>query len=249
MLTKNLQLTNTTTQDKYTELHKNRVEWEPIKIPKHEILNEKFNSPEFEECFAKIIRLAFELELPVGSFIRAVVEKQDYLPPTAINGLIENIKDEEKHAKVFENLNDVYDINPEIKTKAKQYRQALIHDKTNPLVKARDLETLIFLPVQAILRVYGSEPLERIVANISIDEYRHTNFNWYLSGDVKLGFNTDFEDDLKGIYSWIIESLPNQFFWLNVFNDIRKDGCSDTLNNILNYGVHKAPFEINNAYY
>jgi hypothetical protein len=108
---------------------------------------------------------------------------------------------------------------------------------------------LIFLPVQAILRVYGGEPLERVVASISVDEYRHTNFNWYVSGDVNLGLDKEFETELKTIFNWVIETLPNPGFWVNIFQELQSEGASDSLDSILNYGIHKAPFEISNTVY
>lgn len=250
LLTKKLatHLEPTTTQDEFTELNKDRLNWNVTDLP-----SEPFTqfTPGISECFSRITALGLELELPVGSFIRAAIEQVDKIPPTAIAGMIANIIDEEKHFDAFNRIAKIYSPSIQDLQQAKTFRKALIHYKINPIAKARDLETLLFLPIQSIMRVYGGEALERVIGDISHDEYRHTNFGWELSVRLGIPRNTDFEDVCLGVFGWVLEPLNGAIskIWKGIGEDMRCDGSSDLLDKMLNYGIHKAPFEISNAYY
>lgn len=238
---------NLTTQDVFTELANDRLIWQPI-----DILDEPLAPiTGARECFNRIVALGLELELPVGSFIRAAIERVSDIPKTAIKGMIENIIDEEKHFDAFSRISNVYTPTEYDLISASIFRQELLHFSYNPIAKARDLETLVFLPIQAILRVYGGEALERVVADISHDEYRHTNFGWELSTVLKIHRNRDFESICKRVFEWTIKPLDEQQkqFWTDVFAEMQEQGYSEKLDAVLNYGIHKAPFELSNANY
>ena len=47
----------------------------------------------------------------------------------------------------------------------------------------------------------------------------------------------------------ISKTLPFETQWLNVVDNLQTYGASDYLTEALNYGIHKAPFEINNSSY
>lgn len=250
MLTKKLESFTAETDicDVFTQLTNEKRDWKPTNLPSNEPIS--VDTPGVYESFQRITALGLELELPVGSFIRAALEKIDDIPPTAIRGLITNIQDEENHFVAFQNIAKVCQPFGTV-IKAAEFRKQLIKSKHNPLAKARDLETLIFLPIQAIMRVYGSEALERLIADISHDEYRHTNFGWELSTILKIARDKEFEQLCFEVMSWVVAPMEERLrmLWLNIFKDIQDSGYSASMDAMLNYGVHKAPFEISNSYY
>ncbi|MEM7578285.1 MAG: hypothetical protein AAF316_00275 [Cyanobacteria bacterium P01_A01_bin.80] len=249
-LLKNLDLPKNgfTQEDVFTELHKERIDWEPSQVTKEEFSQ---NVEGLESCFSRIIAIGLELELPVGSFIRAALEKVEDIPPTAIKGMVANIEDEQKHEVVFKNLSFAYGVNPQDSYTAKEFRKRIIQYKFNPIAKTRDLESIIFLIVQGFLRVYGGQNLERVVADISHDELRHTNFGWELSTLLRIHRNKEFENLCTQAVNWCFNPLPRQLFavWIDMAEEIKEQGYSDNLHQMLNYGIHRAPFEISNAAY
>ena len=247
MLTAKLQYQNTTTQDIFTELDKARKTWEPS-----DLSNENTTSNnEIHTVMCRITAVALELELPVGAFIRAAIERKDEIPATAINGLINNIKDEETHELAFKKISRIFTPNIDDRTTASKFRKAILHAKHHPLSKARDLETICFLPLQGFMRVYGSEELERTVIDISHDEFRHVNYNWELSIILNLIRDIDFEATCLQVVNWCLQPLniETREKWLQITRDMQDYGQSVDLQTMLNYGVHRAPFELGNDKY
>lgn len=253
MLTKKLNyILNETpkSHDIFFEFERERVEWEP------QAVKQDYTFPyqkAIEACFSRCISLSLQLELPVGSFISAIVEESK-IPITAKQGLIKNILDEEKHEKAFRRISECFKCNEEDKIQANKYRIACVQHKVNPLIKSRDLETIVFIPLQSVLRYYsGSESLERVIGFISRDEYRHLNYNWEVSCILDIGFNSDFESLLTSINKWLFEPLkdvPLDYnFWMNCTSDMLEQGKSKKLEDLFHYGIHLAPFEISNSYY
>ena len=199
MLTYNLEKVKTSRVDEYTALSKNKIDWQTLPMKRETLI------PQVESAFSKCVALGLELELPVGGFIRAVLDKQSNIPLTAINGLIENIEDEENHFKAFTNM-QCY-LRPGHREKASEFRKQCLHVKTSPLIKARDLESYVFLPLQGFMRLYGNQSIERVIANISMDEFRHCNYNWLLSADLKTPRDKMFENFTKTVVSWVFPRL------------------------------------------
>ena len=250
-LVKNLEHLVTETQhthDIFTELAAERKDWKVSPVPREPFANETSGA---EQVFQRISALGLELELPVGAFIRAALERYDEIPPTAIKGMIENIKDEEKHFQAFQNIARAYQPTESDLQSAITWRKLLLHAQHNPIAKARDLETLVFLPVQGFMRVYGGQTLERVIADVSHDEYRHTNFGWELSTVLRIERDANFEQVCLRIIRWCFEPLDPELqkLWWNVTTEFQETGYSEYLDKTLNYGIHKAPFEISNAYY
>ncbi len=243
---RNLQVPSTTHRDAFTEWTAQKINWN---VP--EIEHEGFKNIEqgIADTFSRIVALGLELELPVGSFIRAAIEKIRDIPPTAIEGMIGNIEDEEKHFLSFQRIAAKYNVKTEDKKQAALFRREAIQNKLNPIVKTRDLETIVFLPLQGVLRFYGGQSLERLVADISHDEVRHTNYGWLLSTKFKYHRYTDFENFCTRITRWAVQPLQTSKKWEDICIEIRDTGESKILSQMLNYSVHKAPFEINNRTY
>jgi len=237
-------------KDVFTDLELKRQTWT---MPNVKADADIRNSEQIHACFSRIIALSLNLELPVGSFVRAFLEQEKQLPMSAKIGLINNIKDEEKHQIAFENILKAYSVTEKDCVTANNYRKLLVKDKTHPLIKSRDMETIIFIPLQTCLRYYGSQSLERLVGYISLDEIRHLNYNWELSEILGLGFNREFEDSLVSICQWCFEPLKNitldSEFWIESTYQMREDGESENLINIMDYGIGVAPFEISNNNY
>lgn len=251
MLTRNLEhiLQETiTVEDIFISFEKERQEWEPQAVIKNKLHP---HQDEIDRCFSRCIALAC-LELPVGSFIRAIVD-QDNIPITAKQGLIKNIQDEEKHELAFRKIAQAYPSTDADMYQANKFRIACVQSKANPLIKSRDLETIVFISLQSFMRYYGSESLERVIGFISRDEYRHLNYNWEVSLLTNCGFDTDFEELLMSINKWLFAPLKNTAlngdFWLDCSQDMREEGKSKRLEELFSYGVHLAPFEISNSYY
>lgn len=253
MLTRNLQNKQITISDEFTLLE-DRKDWKPSDIPK-EPLNLDDNC--YLETLKKCVALSLNLELPVGAFIRHLLDEEKNLPPTAFNGLLLNIQDEEKHQIAFEKIAIHYTPTPEMLYQANEFRKIITKLKINPLIKARDLETCLFIPVQTYMRFVGGETLERTIADVSHDEYRHLNYNWAVSEMLKLDIIIEFIEQLAYICRWVFSDLPGGLmtdptthnFWNEALFQMAEQGESKNLSGIMNYGIHKAPFEISNSYY
>lgn len=253
-LTRNLKIdfTEEHSADIFTELHKERRDWNISTVPKESFM---LDLEGLEECFQRATAIGLDMELPVGSFVRNILEKISDIPQTAIPGLIANIKDEEKHERAFKAIAKIYHPSLEHAQYSGKVRSTLVKWQISPLQKARDLETIVFIPLQSFLRFFGGEAMERLIADISHDEFRHVNYGWELSSVLNIGLcEEEFEDYLKQIASWCFEPLTRDHtygrdFWVNTITDMARDGQSEALTRLFNYGVHKAPFEINNANY
>jgi hypothetical protein len=185
--------------------------------------------------------------------IRDRLEREEEIPPYAIQGIIKNIQDEEKHFEAFQKMNIAYPISPEHLEQANIFRKLVVSSKTHPLIKARDLETIIFIPVQTYLRLYGSNSIERIIMHISHDEYRHLQYGWELSDILGLGFDYEFEEIAVFISKWVFKDIfDNEYdfkFWNSVVEDMRAFGESKQLTDIVSWGVTLPLFEISNSNY
>lgn len=236
--------------DQFFEYEQTRVEWEPAYVVKD---NQLEFSDEIDSCFSRCIALALELELPVGAFIRGLIERENDIPTTALKGLVLNIQDEEKHFKAFENISKTYKVYNADRQQAINYRKSLIHSKAHPLQKSRDLETILFIPLQSAMRYYGSQSLERVISAVSLDEYRHLQYNWEVSHLLGINFNVELENMISTIAKWMFEPLKesnlNFQFWNKRIDDMRIDGKSEILEGIMSYAIKTAPFEVSNENY
>lgn len=248
------QWTNTiaTEHDIFFEYERTRQLWEPAYVVKDNS-SKLGNQDEIDNAMSRAIALALELELPVGAFIRAMFEREDEIPQSARQGLIKNIEDEEKHYQAFKNISLTYVSSEEDKAEAIKCRKVLLHFKAHPLQKSRDLETILFIPLQSMMRYYGSQSLERVIASVSLDEYRHLQYNWELSEMLNVGFNEELENLIKNIAQWMFEPLKNtkinRNFWNKTTQEMAEDGRCEDLENLMCYGIKTAPFEVSNDNY
>lgn len=237
--------------DIFTELERERVNWN-VPTTRKDDTNDP-HQEQIDACFSRIIALSLNLELPIGAFNRCLLEREKELPISAKIGIIKNIEDEEKHQKAFENIAKTYKVTKEDLNIANEYRKYLIKSSTHPLIKSRDLETIVFIALQTCLRYFGSQSLERLIAYISLDEFRHLQYGWELSNILNLGFDREFEDQLVEICKWSFQPLRdtrlNSAFWVNGVLEMRETGESTLFNDLMSYGVVIAPFELSNAYY
>jgi hypothetical protein len=232
----------------FTELEKDRRDWVIGNIEKTIIrdLNVK-------KCLSKIIALGLNLELPVGAFLSALLEREKEIPPYAIPGIVKNIQDEEKHFEAFNKLSAAHPVFGEHAEQADKFRKQVVSSKAHPLIKARDLETIVFIPVQTYLRLYGSDSIERIIMHISHDEFRHLQYGWQLTETLGLGFDDEFEKIAVNISQWVFEDIKEAeydcHFWNSVINDMKVYGESNQLTDIISWGVTLPLFEISNSNY
>jgi hypothetical protein len=237
----------------FYELEQQRREWEVAAI-----------QPMGEECpaeikaaFGRMVAISLELELSVGAFISALLEKEDNIPVEAKRGLVLNCHDEEKHKAAFDSLALALPFSEEERQMAINYRKQIIHSKEHPLAKARDLETVLFIPLQAAMRIlsfqYGNQQIERTLNDISRDEFRHITYNWEISEHLGIGINKEFNDFIVGITEWVFEPIKQHAldctYWTERAKDMQRDGYSEELTRMTSVGIHKAPFEISNSYY
>lgn len=230
----------------YAEFEQSRFNWSLSGVEKEPL------EEEIRQCFSRCTAIALNMELPVGAFIRALMERED-VPLEARNGLFKNILDEEKHQRAFSLIADAYKPDECDLVKANNFRKALVSGSSHPLAKARDLETILFIPLQICMRVYGTQSLERLINWISIDEDRHIKYNWEVSAEINIGLDTSLSQDILSIAAWVFEPLKeakyNQAFWLKTAKDMANDGYSSDLQSLCDYGIAKAPFEIQNSNY
>jgi hypothetical protein len=244
----NLESISTGAHNEFSELENDRRDWVVGDIEKATI-----KDINVKRCLSKIIALGLNLELPVGAFLSALLEREKEIPPYAIPGIIKNIQDEEKHFDAFNKLNIAYPAIGEHLEQATKFRKQVVSSKAHPLIKARDLETIVFVPVQTYLRLYGSDSVERIIMHISHDEYRHLQYGWQITEILGLDFDREFEKIAVGISKWVFEDIKEAeydcHFWNSVINDMKEYGESKQLTDIISWGVTLPLFEISNSNY
>ena len=98
-----LQINTLDAFNEFTALESDRRDWTAGKV--EQVVIKDLN---VKNCLSKIIALGLQLELPVGAFLSALLEREEEIPPYAIPGIIKNIRDEEKHFDAFQKLNSVY---------------------------------------------------------------------------------------------------------------------------------------------
>lgn len=238
-------------QDIFTDLERERINWLIPNIKKDD--NVSAHETEISQCFSRIIALSLNLELPIGAFIRSLLELEKHLPLSAKLGLVKNIQDEEKHEQAFRNVARTYAVFDSDLKIANEYRKLLVKYPAHPLIKSRDLETIVFIAIQTCLRYFGSQSLERLVGYISLDEFRHLQYGWEITDILGLGFDYQFENHLIEICQWTFEPLQNtplnHNYWMQGVNEMREDGESKQFNDLMSYGICTCPFEISNNNY
>jgi hypothetical protein len=253
-LTRNLKESwlNAPVDGEFIEFEATRKDWDLSGVQELPSTIHPANLDTLNRCVA----LSLELELPVGAFIRALLEREDNVPVGARFGLIENIHDEEKHEQAFRLIASVLEIPLAIKHQAKKFRESLVHSNVHPLEKARDLETIVFVPMQAYIRTNSNQSIERVLVEVSRDEMRHVCYNWEVSAELSIGITDEFNDYLaEEVTDWIYAPLQNDEvktdynFWKQAALEMKNDGMSDRLSQLTNYGVHRAAFELPNDLY
>ncbi|NJR72641.1 MAG: hypothetical protein HC773_00920 [Scytonema sp. CRU_2_7] len=242
----------------YSDLEDKRVNWEVRSIP---MLTQV--DTQVLEVLHRIVAFSLELELPVGAFIRALLDRENEINPSAKKGLVTNIEDEEKHLLAFQEIARKLpaidlDKSSEISSIASQLRKELVKSKTHPLVKARTLETIMFTPTQAFMRIVGSLHLDTLVSDIAKDEYRHVGYNWQVSEDLGIGIDEEFEQVVMDATNYLFQPLTQNekasgvlsyAYWYSAIEEYRETNGCTKLDNHLNYGIHNAFFELDNRYY
>ena len=255
-LTEKLQKYDVQTEDVYTNLGRQRRDWKPAPISRESLSPMVTDTNATIQVLERCVALSLQLELPVGAFVRALLVENN-LPQTAYMEFYKNILDEEKHQEMFEHIAKIYTPTDEQVSVVNNFRKKIVAFNINPLIKARDLETVLFVPIQSFMRYVGGQALERVIAEVSHDEYRHLQFNWQISDELNFGFEKEFTDFLEIIGDWVFNPLglstdqhPNSYyFWVQSVRDMIRDGESERLTNLFNYGIHRAPFEIPNDNY
>lgn len=231
--------------DFYESLLQERREWIPVPLPKEPFKSDKYGVPGTIE---RIIGLSLCLELPVGAWIGAAscVEKQ--LSQSAIALLKSNIRDETRHERQFRLAAKTYPVSTQILEEAQTIADSWITHPDHTLVKAKILETGVFLPVQAILRFFGGQALDRMAADISLDEWRHVQCNWSVCEDLKLEHSLSLLKLSQETMSWIVSDLTYpQFdadFWMRQANLMLESGSAPEMESIFSWTPVNAFFEI-----
>lgn len=240
-------------KDVFTEMEGERREWLVPNVKADFDSFSPLETQQINKCFSRIVAISLHMELPIGAFVRSLLDIEKQLPISAKIGLVKNIQDEEKHQLAFENVAKAYKVQEGDMKIANEYRKILVKCNVHPLIKSRDLETIVFIPLQTCLRYFGSQSLERLIGYISLDEFRHINYGWELSEILGLRFNKEFEEILIGVCDWAFTPLRdtklNHKFWMQGVNEMRELGESPLFTDLMSYGLALAPFEISNNNY
>lgn len=250
--------------DSLISIEKERVEWQPYQMnlatqTKTSEQVQRELSPETSKLLSRCCLLATTFELPVGAYVNQLLEhdKDNQIPDGYKFGLISNVHDEIKHDKVFNYIGNYFLASEEDKNYVQGIKKKIIKSSKTPLQLARDMETVIFVPLQAMVRWYlrDSQQVERAILEVTQDENRHLIYNWELSTILNIApIDEDFNDFLEGVSLWILEPIckdtSSMFnFWKNCIAEMKNEVYSEGLKNLFNQTVKRAAFEISNSFY
>lgn len=238
--------------DFYRQLLNERQNWIPVEMPSEPIKSS--GSDGVKETLGRVIALSLYMEDQVGAYIGQATRSELNLPDSAITLLKSNIKDEKRHERQFELAAIAYPVSKETMLEA----QAITHwwnvNSDHTLSKAKEIETGIFIVAQAILRYFGGQSLDRMAADISLDEWRHLQTNWSVCED--LGLTSSFRlnqlriDTLEWLVSGLAYPGVDSNFWRRQSDAMVENGEAPEMDTLFrNVPVpHLSFFEVSNSH-
>lgn len=235
--------------DFYTNLHLQRQNWIPVKIPNESLKTYNHKVPEVIE---RVIALSLHLEMPVGAWIGEVTRKTLNLPKSAIALLKSNIADETKHQRQFELAAAAYPVRAFIMQEAQAIAQNWMQHPDSVLTKAKELEVGVFLPSQAMIRFYGGQALDRMASDISLDEWRHVQTNCSVCEELGLVSSPSLSRLRVDTLDWLVQGLTfpkvDSSFWLRQSSEMVENYEAPEMEALFNWAPMLSFFEISNSH-
>lgn len=207
--------------------------------------------PGAEKLLGRALSLRI-LELEVAEWLDETIKKTE-LPQSAIDCLLSNINDEQRHDEVLGMAAKVYPFATDSdNSEAKLIHQRWIDHPDHPLSKAFVLENSVFFVILPLLRMFGGVGLTIISADISGDEAVHAAVHRQASVDMGYTYSASLDRLRRDTVAWLVEDLhipaagrsgkPQR--WLEVSDTLLYKGASDLQETLR--GIVPAFFEIAN---
>lgn len=146
------------------------------------------------------------LELPVGEFIKAGMEKG--VPGEAESLLVSNIADEDRHDIALQYCEDAYKLAAPYEKEAAVIRQAWLDAPEHPILKGLVAERSLFFVILPLFRFMGPAGLRTCAQDISRDEIGHVASNTLVCQELNLQPTKHLNALRRATLNWMLEDHP-----------------------------------------
>ena len=175
------------------------------------------------------------MELPVGEFITAALEKS--VPDNARKLLESNVKDEIKHDIALQYIVNAVGPDETAEKEGKLLRDAWIEHPDHTITKALVAERAIFFVLLPFFRFNGDAALRTVSADISRDEQIHVATNSLVCRELGVHASVSLDKLRKATINWIVQPLGinteckylDKKFWLDVSDRLMYEGKAPEL--------------------
>ena len=187
-----------------------------------------------EETIYRALALR-HMELPVGDFITAALEKS--VPDSARLLLESNVKDEENHDIALGYIANAYGVDANAEAEALALQKAWIAHPDHTVTKAMVAERAIFFVLLPFFRANGDAGMRTVSADISRDEQVHVATNSLVCRELNLDISPSLDKLRKATINWVMQPLkannPNKYlnkkFWLDSSDRLMYEGKAPEL--------------------
>ena len=187
-----------------------------------------------EETIYRALALR-HMELPVGDFITAALEKS--VPNSARLLLESNVKDEENHDIALGYIANAYGVDANAEAEALALQKAWIAHPDHTVTKAMVAERAIFFVLLPFFRANGDAGMRTVSADISRDEQVHVATNSLVCRELNLDISPSLDKLRKATINWVMQPLkandPVKFldkkFWLDSSDRLMYEGKAPEL--------------------
>jgi len=157
-----------------------------------------------EETIYRALALR-HMELPVGDFITAALEKS--VPDSARLLLESNVKDEENHDIALGYIANAYGVDAKAEAEALALQKAWIAHPDHVVTKAMVAERAIFFVLLPFFRANGDAGMRTVSADISRDEQVHVATNSLVCRELNLDISPSLDKLRKATINWVMQPL------------------------------------------
>ena len=207
----------------YQKLIDRRRTWTPVQTTKGEL---KYGS---EDAIRRALALR-HMELPVGEFIKAGLEKE--VPEHARELLELNVQDEIKHDLALGYIANALGVDESAEAEAIRLRNAWELHPDHTITKALVAERAIFFVLLPFFRFCGDPGLRTVSADISRDEQIHVATNSLVCHELGLSPSQSLDKLRKATINWVLQPLGinttdkylDKKFWLDASDNLMYQG-------------------------
>lgn len=176
------------------------------------------------------------LELPVGDFIEAGMEKG--VPGAAEALLRSNIADEVRHDTALQLCEDAYGLAAPYEKEAEAIRAAWLDASEHPVLKALVAERSLFFVILPLFRFLGPAGLRTTASDISRDEITHVAANTLVCQELGLEPTESLNKLRRATAAWMLQDLKelptgleqyDRAFWMRQSDKLYYEGKAPEL--------------------